>query len=53
MRSERLPALLAEERERFTREHPRSRELHEAARANLLAGVPLSWMAMWAGGHPI
>ena len=53
MKRERLSALLAEERERFAREHPRSREQHEAARANLLAGVPLSWMAMWAGGHPV
>jgi glutamate-1-semialdehyde 2,1-aminomutase len=53
VRRERLATLLADERDRFAREHPRSRELHEAARANLLAGVPLSWMAMWAGGHPV
>jgi glutamate-1-semialdehyde 2,1-aminomutase len=50
---ERLGALLEEERERFARDHPRSRALYEAARENLLGGVPLSWMAMWAGGHPI
>jgi glutamate-1-semialdehyde 2,1-aminomutase len=50
---ERLGMLLEEERERFARDHPRSRALHEAARENLLGGVPLSWMAMWAGGHPI
>ena len=53
MRRERLDSLLTAERERFDAEHPRSRELHEAARANLLAGVPLSWMAMWAGSHPV
>jgi glutamate-1-semialdehyde 2,1-aminomutase len=41
------------EREEFARRHPRSRELHEQARGSLLAGVPMSWMTMWAGGHPI
>jgi glutamate-1-semialdehyde 2,1-aminomutase len=50
---ERLARLLAVERERFDREHPRSRALHERARASLLAGVPMSWMTMWAGGHPV
>jgi glutamate-1-semialdehyde 2,1-aminomutase len=50
---ERLGALLEEERARFAQDHPRSRALHEAAGENLLGGVPLSWMAMWAGGHPV
>jgi glutamate-1-semialdehyde 2,1-aminomutase len=45
--------LLARERERFARTHARSRELHEKARYCLLAGVPMTWMTMWAGGHPI
>jgi glutamate-1-semialdehyde 2,1-aminomutase len=45
--------LLARERERFASRHARSRELHEHARSSLLAGVPMSWMTMWAGGHPI
>jgi glutamate-1-semialdehyde 2,1-aminomutase len=27
--------------------------LHERARGSLLGGVPMSWMAMWAGGHPV
>ena len=50
---ERLEELTARERERFAREHPRSRELHEQARGSLLAGVPMPWMTMWAGGHPV
>ncbi len=48
-----LEALSARERERFAGDHPRSRELHEQARGSLLAGVPMSWMTMWAGGHPV
>ena len=35
------------------RPHPRSRELHERARGSLLGGVPMSWMTMWAGAHPV
>jgi glutamate-1-semialdehyde 2,1-aminomutase len=46
-------SLIERERERFASLHPRSRELHEAARGSLLAGVPMSWMAMWAGGFPL
>jgi glutamate-1-semialdehyde 2,1-aminomutase len=45
--------VIQREREEFARRHPRSRELHERARGSLLAGVPMSWMTMWAGGHPI
>jgi glutamate-1-semialdehyde 2,1-aminomutase len=45
--------LLAEELERFAREHPRSRELSERARGSLLAGVPMHWMVRWAGGFPV
>jgi glutamate-1-semialdehyde 2,1-aminomutase len=46
-------SLLERERERFASTHTRSRELHEQAGYSLLAGVPMSWMTMWAGGHPI
>jgi glutamate-1-semialdehyde 2,1-aminomutase len=49
----RLQTVLASERERFARTHPRSRELFEAARGSLLNGVPMTWMAKWAGGHPV
>jgi glutamate-1-semialdehyde 2,1-aminomutase len=45
--------LLDSERERFAATHPRSRELHERARGSLIAGVPMSWMTMWAGAHPV
>jgi glutamate-1-semialdehyde 2,1-aminomutase len=48
-----LDELTARERELFADTHARSRELHERARSSLLAGVPMSWMTMWAGGHPI
>ncbi len=50
---ERLAALQAREEERFVREHPRSRELADAAREHLLAGVPMHWMAKWPGGFPV
>jgi glutamate-1-semialdehyde 2,1-aminomutase len=49
----RAEALAGRERERFAATHRRSRALHEAARGSLLAGVPMSWMTMWAGGHPV
>ena len=50
---EQLAGLIARERESFERDHTRSRELHAGARRSLLAGVPMSWMAMWAGGFPL
>ena len=49
----RLGSLLAAERERFAELHPRSRDLYGEARGSLLAGVPMSWMSKWAGGHPV
>ncbi|HEV7847613.1 MAG TPA: aspartate aminotransferase family protein [Thermoleophilaceae bacterium] len=48
-----LAELIAREREHFAATHRRSRELHEEARSSLVAGVPMSWMAMWVGGHPL
>ena len=45
--------MIEREREEFARRHRRSRELHERAGGSLLAGVPMSWMTMWAGGHPV
>jgi glutamate-1-semialdehyde 2,1-aminomutase len=45
--------LIARERELFEDTHRRSKELHEAARSSLLAGVPMSWMTMWPGGFPV
>jgi glutamate-1-semialdehyde 2,1-aminomutase len=49
----RLRALLAAERERFAATHAESRRLFEAAQGSLLAGVPMTWMAKWVGGHPV
>ena len=49
----RLGGLLAAELERFTATHPRSGELFAEARGSLLGGVPMSWMAKWAGGFPL
>jgi glutamate-1-semialdehyde 2,1-aminomutase len=48
-----LEQLIARERDEFARRNPRSRELHDRARSSLLAGVPMSWMTMWPGGHPL
>ena len=51
--ADRLAAVHQAELERFAREHPRSRELFERARASLVGGVPMTWMAKWVGGHPV
>src|SRR4051812_2051402 len=50
---DRLAALLERELDRFRGQHPRSLELHERSRSSLLFGVPMSWMARWAGGFPV
>ncbi len=49
----RLRDLMRRELDRFEQDHPRSRELFEAAKANLLAGVPMPWMSEWAGPYPV
>jgi glutamate-1-semialdehyde 2,1-aminomutase len=49
----RLEALTARERERFAREHAGSAQLFDKTGRTLLGGVPMSWMAMWAGGFPL
>jgi glutamate-1-semialdehyde 2,1-aminomutase len=51
--SARLKQLIARERERFVREHPRSAAQFADTSRTLLGGVPMSWMAMWAGGFPL
>ena len=50
---ERLSALMAAERERFARAHPRSGALHQRAKASLLDGVPMNWMNEWASPFPL
>ena len=49
----RLTGLLAREVARFHEQTPRSRELYERATGALIGGVPMPWMMLWAGGHPI
>jgi glutamate-1-semialdehyde 2,1-aminomutase len=49
----RLAELHAREEARFRDAHPRSRALAEEARAHLLGGVPMHWMAKWPGGFPV
>jgi glutamate-1-semialdehyde 2,1-aminomutase len=51
---DRLPGILEAEETLFRERHPRSRELfQQASGGDLLAGVPMSWMARWAGPHPV
>ena len=49
----RLASLMEREEQRFVREHPRSRELHERARRTLPGGVPMHWMTKWASPFPV
>ena len=49
----RLTTLLDRERRAFIAAHPRSQALHERARGALLGGLPMSWMAKWAGAFPV
>jgi len=49
----RLNNLLQGEERQFIATHPRSKELAERAKASLLGGVPMNWMAKWAGSFPI
>jgi glutamate-1-semialdehyde 2,1-aminomutase len=45
--------LLAAERGRFAAANPRSAAAHAEAARHLLGGVPMPWMAKWAGGFPL
>ena len=49
----RIRQLLDTELATFAGRHPRSRALHEQARASLLDGVPMNWMVKWAGPFPL
>jgi glutamate-1-semialdehyde 2,1-aminomutase len=49
----RLRELMDRELARFEQDHPRSRELFERSKKNLLAGVPMPWMTEWAGSFPV
>jgi len=49
----RLRALMQREEERFVATHPKSKTLFERACQSLLGGVPMNWMAKWAGAFPV
>lgn len=49
----RLARLLARELVRFEDENPGSGDLFRRARKSLLGGVPMNWMARWAGPYPV
>jgi glutamate-1-semialdehyde 2,1-aminomutase len=48
----RLRSLMESETRKFIDERPKSAALFERARKSLLAGVPMNWMAKWAGAFP-
>jgi glutamate-1-semialdehyde 2,1-aminomutase len=49
----RLSGLIGRERAAYRAGHPRSADAFERAAANLLGGVPMTWMRMWPGGFPL
>jgi len=49
----RLERLMDTEQQRFVDEHPRSHALADRATSSLLGGVPMHWMAKWAGSFPV
>jgi len=49
---DRLRSLMQFEQDKFIDEHPKSKVLFERARKSLLGGVPMNWMAKWAGAFP-
>lgn len=49
---DRIQSLMASESAKFERDRPRSAALFARARASLLGGVPMNWMAKWAGTFP-
>jgi glutamate-1-semialdehyde 2,1-aminomutase len=48
-----IKELLAKEQRQFVSEHPKSKALYKRAEPVLLRGVPMNWMALWAGDFPI
>jgi glutamate-1-semialdehyde 2,1-aminomutase len=48
----RLQTLMEREQKRFVAERPKSAALFDRARKSLLGGVPMNWMAKWAGAFP-
>jgi glutamate-1-semialdehyde 2,1-aminomutase len=50
---QRLARLIGRERAAYAERHPASRRAFAASGANLLGGVPMTWMRMWPGGFPL
>src|SRR5262244_2521860 len=48
----RLQSLMEREQRKFITDRPKSAALFERARKSLLGGVPMNWMAKWAGAFP-
>ena len=48
----RLLSLMEREQKKFIAERPKSAALFYRARKSLLGGVPMNWMAKWAGAFP-
>jgi glutamate-1-semialdehyde 2,1-aminomutase len=48
----RLQPLMEREQKKFVDERPKSKSLFDRASKSLLAGVPMNWMAKWAGAFP-
>ena len=49
---ETLHSLMQREQKKFVDERPQSKALFDRARKSLLGGVPMNWMAKWAGAFP-
>ena len=47
-----LAALMQREQKKFVDERPKSQAMFDRARKSLLGGVPMNWMAKWAGAFP-
>jgi glutamate-1-semialdehyde 2,1-aminomutase len=48
----RLQSLMQREQQRFVHDRPKSKAMFERAGKSLLGGVPMNWMAKWAGAFP-
>src|SRR5207245_9551800 len=48
----RLQSLMQRAQKSFVDKRPKSKALFERARNSLLGGVPMNWMAKWAGAFP-
>jgi len=52
MNREKLHSLMTREQQKFVDGRPKSKALFDRARKSLLGGVPMNWMAKWAGAFP-